>query len=60
MWYSTELEALSKMFDTKFDSNLEDVLYEDEIYSIKSNGTAWYNLKNRLIVPKHNKSVIKN
>ena len=41
MWYSTELEALSKLFDTKFDSNLEDVLYENEIYSIKSNGTAW-------------------
>ena len=60
MWHSTELEALLKLFDTKFDSNLEDVLYEDEIYSIKSNGTAWYNLNNRLIVPKHNKSVIQN
>ena len=60
MWHSIELEALAKLYETKFDSNLEDVLYEDEIDSIKSNGTAWYNLENRLIVPKHNKSVINN
>ena len=58
MWYPIELEALAKLYETKFDSNLEDVLYKNEIDSIKSNGTAWYNLENRLIVPKHNRSVI--
>ena len=57
MWESIELEALSKLYDSKFDSKLEDVLYDDEIHAIKNNGTAWLNLENRLIVPLHNKSV---
>ena len=58
MWNITELEALAKLYETKFDSNLEDVLYENEIDSIKQNGTAWNNLRNRLIVPIHRRSVI--
>ena len=33
MWELTELEALQKLFDTKFDSNLEDLLTEDELFS---------------------------
>ena len=37
MWNITELEALAKLYETKFDSNLEDVLYENEIDSIKQN-----------------------
>ena len=58
MWTSTELEALAKLYDTKFDSNLDDVLYQDEIDSIKQNGTTWDNLRNRIIIPMHNRSVI--
>ena len=58
MWTSTELEALAKLYDTKFDSNLDDVLYQDEINSIKQNGTTWDNLQNRMIIPMHNRSVI--
>ena len=58
MWTSTELEALAKLYDTKFDSNLDDVLYQDEIDSIKQNGTTWDNLQNRMIIPMHNRSVI--
>ena len=58
MWTTTELEALAKLYDTKFDSNLDDVLYQDEIDSIKQNGTTWSNLRNRLIIPMHTRSVI--
>ena len=58
MWTSTELDALAKLYDTKFDSNLDDVLYQDEIDSIKQNGTTWDNLRNRMIIPMHNRSVI--
>ena len=58
MWTSTELDALAKLYDTKFDSNLDDVLYQDEIDSIKQNGTTWGNLRNRMIIPMHNRSVI--
>ena len=57
MWLSTEFEALQKLFDTKFDSNLEDVLLDDEISAIKSGGMAFENLRNRIIVPMHNKKV---
>ena len=57
MWISAEFEALQKLFDTKFDSNLEDVLLDDEISAIKSGGTAFENLRNRIIVPIHNKKV---
>ena len=60
MWSLPELEALAKLYETKFDSNLDDVLYENEIDSIKHNGTAWNNLQNRLIVPMHRRSVIIN
>ena len=58
MWSLPELESLAKLYETKFDSNLDDVLYENEIYSIKQNGTAWENLQNRLIVPMHTRTVI--
>ena len=58
MWLSTEFEALQKLFDTKFDSKLEDVLLEDEIAAIKSGGLTFDNLRNRIIVPLHNKKVI--
>ena len=60
MWTTTELEALAKLYDTKFDSNLDDVLYQDEIDSIKQNGTTWSNLRNRLIIPMHTRSVMLN
>ena len=58
MWELTELEALQKLFDTKFDSNLEDLLYEDELEAIRRNGTTLDNLKNRIIVPIHKNKVI--
>ena len=58
MWNIAELEALQKLYDTKFDSNLEDVLFEEEIAAIKSNGTAFENLGNRILVPIHNKKVM--
>ena len=58
MWYASELEALQKLYDTKFDSNLEDVLFDEEIAAIKRNGTAFVNLGNRILVPIHNKKVI--
>ena len=58
MWYKSELDALQKLFDSKFDSNLEDVLLDDEIDAIKKNGTiAWENLKNQIIVPPHHHEV---
>ena len=41
----TEFEALQKLFDTTFDSNLEDVLNEDELEAIRRNGATLDNLK---------------
>ena len=58
MWDVAELEALQKLYDTKFDSNLEDVLFKEEITAIQSNGTAFENLGNRILVPIHTKKVI--
>ena len=49
----TEIEALQKLFDTTFDSNLEDVLNEDELEAIRRNGATFDNLRNRIIVPIH-------
>ena len=58
MWHESEFDALQKLFDNKFDSNLEDVLFDDEIDAIKRNGRiAWENIKNRVIVPPHNRKV---
>ena len=58
MWHESEFDALQKLFDNKFDSNLEDVLFDDEIDAIKRNGRiAWKNIKNRVIVPPHNRQV---
>ena len=58
MWHKSEFVALQKLFDSKFDSKLEDVLYDDEIDAIKRNGKiAWDNIKNRVIIPPHNQKV---
>ena len=58
MWHNAEYVALQKLFDTKFDSNLDDILDEDEIEAIRNGGgTALKNLGNRIIVPIHNKKV---
>ena len=58
MWHKSEFVALQKLFENKFDSNLEDVLYDEEIDAIKRNGRlAWENIKNRVIVPSHKHSV---
>ena len=59
MWHKSEFAALQKLFDHKFDSNLEDVLLDDEINAIKRNGkTAWENIRNRIIVPPHKHKVM--
>ena len=58
MWYRSEFSALQKLLDTKFDSNLEDVLYKEEIEAIKKNGQiAWENLKNQIVIPPHQNEV---
>ena len=58
MWHKSEFIALQKLLENKFDSKLEDVLLDDEIDAIKSNGKiAWENIKNRVIVPPHKHSV---
>ena len=58
MWHKSEFVALQKLFDSKFDPKLEDVLFDDEINAIKRNGKiAWDNIKNRVIVPPHNHKV---
>ena len=58
MWHKSEFVALQKLFDNKFDATLEDVLFDDEINAIKRNGRiAWENIKNRVIVPPHNRKV---
>ena len=58
MWHKSEFVALQKLLENKFDSKLEDVLYDDEIDAIKRNGkTAWDNIKNRVIIPPHNQKV---
>ena len=58
MWHKSEFVDLQKLIDSKFDSNLEDVLFEEEIDAIKKHGKiAWENLKNRVIVPAHNQQV---
>ena len=58
MWYRSEFSALQKLLDTKFDSNLEDVLYKEEIDAIKKNGQiAWENIKNQIVIPPHQNEV---
>ena len=58
MWHESEFTALQKLFDTKFDSNLEDILDDTEIDAIRNGGsTALNNLENRIIVPIHTKKV---
>ena len=58
MWHKSEFVALQKLFDSKFDSRLEDMLFDDEINAIKRNGKiAWDNIKNRVIIPPHNHKV---
>ena len=56
MWLQSELAALEKCF--KSDSVLEDFLSEKEIDVIKENATRYANLRNGLVVPKHNAKVI--
>jgi len=55
MWTKHELEDLSETFR---DIKLEDILDEDELAVIKENSTRYFNLKNGLVVPKHNKKVL--
>ena len=60
MWHESEFDALQKLFDNKFDSNPEDVLFDEDIEAIKRNGRiAWENIKNRVIIPQHNRKVYK-
>ena len=54
MWTKHELEDLSETFR---DIKLEDIVDEDELAVIKENSTRYFNLKNGLVVPKHNKKV---
>ena len=55
MWTKHELEDLSETFR---DIKLEDIVDEDELAVIKENSTRYFNLKNGLVVPKHNKKVL--
>ena len=55
MWTKTELEDLSETFR---DVKLEDIVDEDELAVIKENSTRYFNLKNGIVVPRHNKTVI--
>ena len=54
MWTKTELEDLSETFR---DVKLEDIVDEDELAVIKENSTRYFNLKNGIIVPRHDKPV---
>ena len=54
MWTKHELEDLSETFR---DIKLEDIVDEDELAVIKENSTRLRNLKNGLVVPKHDKKV---
>ena len=54
MWTKTELEDLSETFR---DVKLEDIVDEDELAVIKENSTRYFNLKNGIVVPRHNKTV---
>ena len=54
MWTKHELEDLSETFR---DIKLEEIVDEDELAVIKENSTRYFNLKNGLVVPKHNKKV---
>ena len=56
MWLQSELTALNEVFQS--DPALEDFLSEKEIDVIKENATRYANLRNGLIVPKHNAKVI--
>ena len=55
MWLQSELTELSKTFQSEH--TLEDFLSEKEIDVIKENATRYRNLKNGLIVPRHNAKV---
>ena len=55
MWTKTEIEDLNQTFK---DIELEDIVDEDELAVIKENSTRYFNLKNGILVPRHNKSVI--
>ena len=55
MWLQSELTELSKIFKT--DPTLEDFLSEKEIDVIKENATRYTNLRNGLVIPKHNAKV---
>ena len=55
MWTKHELEDLSETFR---DIKLEEIVDEDELAVIKENSTRYFNLKNGLVVPKHNKKVL--
>ena len=55
MWWESELAELSSSFLS--DPTLDDFLSEKEIEVIKENSTRYSNLKNGLIVPKHNAKV---
>ena len=54
MWTKHELEDLAETFR---DIKLEEIVDEDELAVIKENSTRYFNLKNELDVPKHNKKV---
>ena len=56
MWTKAELEDLGETFH---DVKLEDILDEDELAVIKENSTRYFNLKNGIVVPRHNKKVFK-
>ena len=58
MWHKSEFDALQKLVDSKFDSKLEDVLFEEEIPVIKKHGKiAWENITNKVFVPVHKQQV---
>ena len=56
MWTKAELEDLGETFH---DVKLEEILDEDELAVIKENSTRYFNLKNGIVVPRHNKKVFK-
>ena len=56
MWLQSELTALNEVFQSEH--TLEDFMTEKEIDVIKENATRYANLRNGLVIPKHNAKVI--
>ena len=54
MFLNEEIKAAEALYENLADEKVADILDDDEIEAVSEKKSAYHNLQNRVILPKHN------